>query len=239
MKRLKVISLLVGLIAASSVYAVNETIVSANDITLKNNDTVQLSMSSNQMNRIYVTNDLISNVNCPSGFCEIASNKNDQNGSLYIRYKTQETFTYFISTKNGYHFGVEVTPKITKKGDTVAFTVLGGNAKSLENENASDYSNLIIKRMKSLIKNKQDDAWVARPVEATKENTLTINGIKVEPLVIYQGEKLSGYLSKITNTTKAQQSLTESEFYVTGNRAIALSKSSLLPNESAKLYVLK
>lgn len=221
------------------VFASNETIEKANEITLSNNDNVSLSMSANQMNRIYVNGDLISNVNCPAGFCEIAHNKDDPNGSLYIKFKTQEAFTYYISTHNGYHFGIQVTPKLTDHGDTVAFNLIGGSAKSLLNTKNSNYADLIIKRMKSLIRQESSDNWVYRSVQSTKENTLTVHGIEIKPISIYQGQELTGFISEITNTTNKPQAISENLFYVTGNRAIALNKSSLAPHESGKLYVIK
>jgi type-F conjugative transfer system secretin TraK len=233
------LSILALVTLTSTGMAANESIVSANQITLKNNDTVQVKMSSNMINRLYVNDDTISNVNCPAGMCEITSNKDDPNGSLYLKLKDSDPFTYYVSTKNGYHFGVRVTPKKTKIGDTLAFSMIGGNSKSDQLVNSSNYSQQVIKDMSVMVKDKSGTHFYKQFIKATKSNTLTLNGVRIAPLYHYQGQKMAGFVSLLTNINKQTVKISEPEFYVTGNRAIALSKHQLKPNEHAYLYVLK
>ncbi|MBK2123759.1 type-F conjugative transfer system secretin TraK [Fangia hongkongensis] len=212
-------------------------------VTLGNNETVQLSMSEHQLNRLFVKGDSISNIDCPQSFCEISFDKDDPSGAVKIKYHTNNAFTYHVTTHGGYNFSVNVTPKINASGlgDTVEFVLIGGNPTKKATEEDSPYQKLIIKRMRQMMQNKESDnfSYVAVKPDGDQSANTIYDNLMVRPIKAYQSATLKGVVYQLTNTGKLATPLAESQFYTHGDRAIALDQHSLAPHQSTYLYVLR
>ena len=114
--------------------------------SLNNNDTVQVTLSSVDLNRLTVKDDAIASVHCPAGFCVI-DKQNDSSGGVLLSIKAAATptqsgalvyppFTLFIDTDNERHFGVLVIP-LAEPAQTAIFTIKENQMAALIKEQKS------------------------------------------------------------------------------------------------------
>lgn len=116
------LALLLGMNGAFAALLTTPAAVSkAVAITLADNDTVQVTLSGLDLNRLKVEGDVITAVHCPGGFC-VVDKKPMDDGSVLLSINThQDTasgmgqglapFTFFVDTDNGRHFGVLALPR--------------------------------------------------------------------------------------------------------------------------------
>ncbi|MFA0057704.1 TraK domain-containing protein [Vibrio echinoideorum] len=88
------------------------TILPPSLYALSDNETVQVSLSGVDVNRLLVKGDKITSVRCPSGFCVI-DEEPSEDGSVLLSLNTQRSvspFTFFVSTESGRQFSVLAFP---------------------------------------------------------------------------------------------------------------------------------
>ena len=92
-------------------------VMTPNMITIKNNAQINITLSSVDINRIFVKDQKITSIDAPSG---LLTGNNDKSGSIYANINGQTPFTAFISTNEGLHFSLLIMPK-SEPGQTVEF----------------------------------------------------------------------------------------------------------------------
>ena len=108
-------------LAHATEHTISEHVRGAKSYTLSDNDTVQVTLSGVDLNRLVVSGDVITNVHCPGGFC-VVDKKPAGDGSILLSINTQQDavsgertklapFTFFVDTEQGRHFGILAIPK--------------------------------------------------------------------------------------------------------------------------------
>lgn len=216
-------------------------------IPIANNHQAVLTLSNQDINRLFVAGDKIIRVNAPSQRLIV---HNDPSGSIFIQVLGQTPFTAFLATQSGGHFSLLMVPK-SQPGITVQLIpdklVLPGHyhqaaAKRLEQSSAYE---------KTLINLLREDMHQHTPAGYTLIAVRAFSDIPIFQVPKYLDEKhtlsaqvIAGALGdqlalrqlRITNESKYPIQLLASDFYQPGVRAIALTQDILLPQHSTIIY---
>ncbi|MCX7125444.1 MAG: type-F conjugative transfer system secretin TraK [Gammaproteobacteria bacterium] len=125
-------------------------IASAKNISFSDNQMISVNLSSTNVNRIVVPNDQITNIICPTNFCTSKHNSNDVSGAAYVQLLTQNPFTLFVSTSNGHHVSLSVTPT-NSNGKTLVLNPLSSSLKAEAWETESSYRTLLITLVRDMM----------------------------------------------------------------------------------------
>ncbi|HIF9118471.1 TPA: type-F conjugative transfer system secretin TraK [Photobacterium damselae] len=234
--------LLLGVLAfaSTSVLATPPTTLSFND-----NETVPLTLSSLDINRLVVKDDRITSVTCPTGFCtlpmsgvgeEVAAPSDPQGASL-ISIDVQEPFTMYVTTEKGHSFGAFVRPMAVPAVTTVFVSTERDTSKAKAFEKRSPYTQMLANLVKHMIKEITPEGYTVTPIISTSpSNTLNQAGLTITPKTQYQGEHFTGVVYTVTNKTGQARSLVSTSFYRPGVKAVSFSSYTLQPHSSVLMY---
>ena len=93
--------IMVPLLAALSSPGVLADIVAKRVIDFTDGDTIPISLSSLNINRLMVKGDKIVNITCPSGFCTTTANQKDKTGSVSLKINIRLPFNVHVTTQKG------------------------------------------------------------------------------------------------------------------------------------------
>lgn len=201
-------------------FGVQATNRAPSEYHLNDNDTVQVTLSSVDLNRLTVKDDAISSVHCPSGFCVI-DKQNDSSGGVLLSVKSSAMstqsgdlvyppFTLFIDTQLGRHFGVLVVP-LAQPAQTAIFTVK-------ENQVAA------------LMKKQKNTPYLTQLTSLMKNATLAAE----------QQSELSGFEQSImqVNTRKCDALKFKKHAHAAQTQCIEKQKETFLQGEALKVNAL-
>lgn len=209
-------------------------------IPFHNNSTHTLQLSQTNINRIDVPGDYIVSARCLSGQCQVSQDASDPNGGRLVELNSMDTkpFTLDVATMSGRHISLYVTPKAMQGRVVILNPLDGGSVKSntAHNGKSSSYVASLVDVMKAMMQGKLPEGFGAQTV---KGRTVTLGGQVTATLKRrFSGQALVGKIYSITNKTGSTITLSPSEFYQPGVRAIALSQQSLGEGDSGYLYVI-
>jgi conjugal transfer pilus assembly protein TraK len=216
-------------------------------IFFKENETVNAVLSSVDMNRLVVVDDQIQNISCPTNFCTISAQKNDQSGAVLISLNTQVPFVFYVTTKNQQNFGVFVTPQ-SKPATTTIFEYQASKLPSLTQLNKeAPYESLLADFMKAMIQfQKQQRQHIEGmhtsmvPLEAQEDMIkASVNHALITiPTVVFSSQELSGIVYRLINRTGLIQNIHASDYYSVSARAASVGRAVLGIDEETLLYVI-
>ena len=197
---------------------------------LNDNDQTALTLSTSDINRLYVVGDKITGVNGPQ---DLYMAKNDPSGSVYLNVFGRVPFSLFVSTASGKHFSLFVLPKAVV-GKTVSFTISGGRG-AKHWENSSYYQTLLVSVIKGMMLGQGPSGYSILNLKRVK--SLNIKDVYwLTPIRRYDGATLSGLVYRIENQLDRPITLSPNMFYRPNVRAAALSKQTIAANSAGLLY---
>ena len=234
------LSALILLAASSSVFASTKTPVTS--INLKNNETVNLSLSTHNPNRLFVKGEKITQAACQQSYC-VASY--DKSGGVYIslgypaRLSTNG-FSIFIETDSGKHFSVLAKADNEATGKTVEFSVSGGTKKAHEFEKKNHYQAILVKLIKAMINYHEGDqlnyGLSTQAIVHREPQSIDVKGILIIPVRLFVSDNFKGYQVLVKNMTDKPIALKTKSFYEPSMVAGALEDTILKPKSSTYFY---
>ncbi|PMM38677.1 TraK domain-containing protein [Vibrio lentus] len=234
---------------------VKTTVLPPSLFSLSDNETVQVSLSGVDVNRLLVKDDIITSVRCPAGFCVI-DNEPSQDGSVLLSLNTQRglsPFTFFVSTEGGRHFSVLAVPRAVPAVTAIFTLKENATAKWQETVKSVPFVTRLNQLMKSSIlsfESGQSPAGFVRhnitedtkPCQGLKgyERTRCRSRVKSEyqegarkalnavPRVIFKSPTQSVLVYRLINRTGESVSLQANQWYVEGLQA-----QTVIPNVNA------
>ena len=204
---------------------------SARIISFKDNDQISVVLSRVDTNRIEVKGDKITAVNGPTG--EYAA-KNDASGAAYISVYKQLPFTVFLTTEAGHSLSLFVVPK-NVVGKTLILKARSASKEAIAKEKDTPYQKLLTALITGMVNHKAPDGYFYHVVRHARH--FNFYGIGVMALRgVYNGARLKGMVFTLRNKTRHAITVKEAWFYQHGVAAIALSKQTLLPKETALVF---
>ncbi len=231
----------VGLLALSlsaSVLAAPPTTLTFND-----NETLAVTLSSLDINRLVVKDDKITSIVCPTGFCTMPALAQgsdgegapiDPQGAGLLSLNVQEPFTLYITTEKGHSFGAFIRP-LAVPAVTTVFLSTEPNTKQAEVfEKTSPYTDTLASLIKAMINNRPPEGYLRQELTVKKA---TIDGdLRLTPLVSYQGAHLLGVMYRVSNQTSKTLDITAEMFAKPNVKALSISTQRLAPHSSLYLY---
>lgn len=101
--------------AIGSLFFLSGMVHAESVVPFKENENVEITISKDNYNRIFVENDKILKLRFPEGYLQ---SQNDEDGSVYVDALDDRPFTLFITTKKGRHLSASV-----KLADTLGKTI--------------------------------------------------------------------------------------------------------------------
>lgn len=242
----KKVSLVLGLtIMAVSVVAFTQK---PKEIRLKNDDQVQVSLSTQDNNRIYVKNDRITKIN---SLKRKVIAHNDSSGSIYLTAKGEKPFTLYLTTEKGRHFSFLVTP-VKSHGETIKIIPLTPekidkskkNTRAKKYEQSSAYSKTLVRMVKAVMRGGSPTGFREIPEDSYSQFRSGVvpgyldeeRDIRQRVRKLWTGSDIAIRVLKVTNRSRGNKILRASEFYTDGVRAVAIQKELLDRKGSTNVY---
>jgi type-F conjugative transfer system secretin TraK len=206
---------------------------------VKDNASVDITISNNSLNRVFVTTDRIIETYGIEGSYRIE--KDEEQGSIYLipaaYYKTK-TFNLFIKTEHGHHYTLNVKPADIKAATIALKPLSPAKEQAKKWEIGSPYENVIIALIKDMSIGKSPDGYAVIPLGNTQKTEVKSN-LALTLKTLYRGDYLEGQIWIVKNIGKSNISLSYSNFHDQRVRGFYLDKILLKSNEEATLYWVK
>ncbi|WP_305810549.1 type-F conjugative transfer system secretin TraK [Photobacterium leiognathi] len=216
-------------------------------VPFADNETVSLTLSSLDINRLVVRGDRITSVTCPTGFCTLPMSgeegaiaaPTDPQGASLIALEVQEPFTLYITTEKGHSFGAFVRPLAVPAVTTVFVPLARDTQQAAQFEKSSPYEEVIASLIRHMISETVPQGYQITPVTMSgkrKQADSTPQEVTLTPTLTYQGEVLTGTVYTVTNNTANTVTLHPTAFYQQGVKALSFSSPTLRPHSSLVMY---
>lgn len=220
---------------STTTVSVSSNASSVRNISFSDNQTIPVTLSDTNLNRLVVTNDQISNILCPSGFCISKHNATDQSGAVYIKLLSTSDFTLFISTAAGHHVSLQVTPKVSN-GKTIVLNPVGANLVAKKWETQSSYQRMLVALIKDMMNNKVPSGFGYTPISHSAKERV-FNGLgTLQMSGVWTGNYLIGLEYIFKNKTEKSITIPDSAFYHRGVRLVAQTSQTVSPGDYNVVY---
>ncbi|QFT13607.1 type-F conjugative transfer system secretin TraK [Vibrio sp. THAF190c] len=210
-------------------------------IDFTDGDTIPVSLSSLNINRLMVKGDKIVNITCPSGFCTTTANQKDKTGSVSLKINIRLPFNVHVTTQKGRVFSLFVSPKSTPSVVTEFAPSDEEQLRPSVFERGFDYPSALAQFTKKMMLWQRDgtpiDGFSVHPVDPDslpeKQGDLPLT-----PRVVFVGRDYSGIIYDVHNLSGDAVTLTTAQFYSYAARSAALDQLTLGPDEHTHLYLV-
>ena len=212
-------------------------------IHFTNNETVKITLSKDDPNRLFIQGDKIQNIACKKGFCvtKLMPESGDAMLSLGPMARASQGFTFYITTKQERHLTVVALPE-HGVGQTIQFIpASGGSSKAAQFEKKSPYQQTLTALIQYMMRYPQTgQAPPGYAVADVDQQTPTANNSKSDVLVFpvrfFRGMHFAGLVYGVKNTSDHKMTISPRQFYEKGMLAGAVAKRKLKPGEITRLY---
>jgi conjugal transfer pilus assembly protein TraK len=221
----------VKLLCALSLISVNALALTSTNF--KEDDTIEISLSKNEYNRVYVVNDKIKGAHFSDKNIAI---QNEADGSVYIDLLQDLPTTVFFDTQKGHHFAALIKP-LDALGQTVKITANSASPRAKVVEKDAGYEQMITNIVKAMKTNTIPEGYGLNKSHSSYKNLGF--GLRKKTAQTLVGDGFIGETVEIYNASKKSIQLNEKWFANKDTRAVSLSQNALLPKHSAQVYVVK
>lgn len=195
------------------------------------NETIELTLSRTDFNRLFVEGDKITTLRFPEGDLSV---ENDQDGSVYLEVKDDKPFTLFVTTQRGRHFSATIKA-FDMTGQTIGLKATDAkNAQSKETVRHKaapiNPENALVALITSVEKEEQKTGFKAqRP---------NLKSVQIKPnltsTLVYtlSNAQKMGQKFEIKNTGRTPVSFDDRWFKDKDTKALLVRKRMIYPNET-------
>ena len=222
-------------IAAIIVMLSNITVQAAQELTVKDQDKIEVVLSENDVNRIALINDRIKAIYGSQDKVHIVTD--EENGQVFLTPKVKDgsKFSMSLVTENNATIDLKVTPVKTSSE-----TLLLKLDKRTEEERSKE-NRLKEREIRSLIKSTFSGKSIKgyRTLES-KDKSPDKNNKSLIQQREYLGSKFKAALFEYKNLKQSKEVLSEQMFKLTARSiAVAIVKKTLKPGEKTKIVVIE
>jgi len=217
------------------------------DVAISDNNNKSITLSKNNINRLFINSDKVVDFKFPKGRMQIigmnhggqgaAQINNDEDGSIYITDVSEKPFTLFVTSANGHHFSLTVKGEegLGKTVDLIPATPAKKTAAKWEEK--SSYESTLSRLMASVIHGEVPDGYGTETRAYSKKIEFS-KSISLKPVRRLRGDKLMAEVFNVENKTNKKLYIRES-YFSKGSLATSLSSKQLMPHAKVKLYVIR
>ena len=245
---MKALLLWMGLLMVHVTCAASVATMKPMSIRIANDDQVKITLSNQDINRLFVANDKITSVNAPT---HRLITHNDASGSLFINLMGKAPLTAFITTQQGRHFSLFILPKsepgitvqlIPQTPAPVHYRHHTGRAQHFEQ--STPYEKTLVTLLRDVMLQHTPPGYSSLSPRAFEKITALqvpkyFNGNSRLPEHVvagYLGGALTVRVLQLTNHSTQTLMLVASDFYQPGVRAVAIVNETVAPHQSDLIY---
>jgi len=204
-------------------------------ISIADNQTKSITISANELSRIFVKEDRIQNVRGLEGAYVLT--KDAVQGQVYVKptppYQSKP-FNLFITTEKARNFNLFVMATGIP-GQDIELKPSTPSKEAESWERNSEYSQVLVKLITSMINDDLPSGYsVVYPDKKTK--AIKYDNFTLKLQKTYLGKKLHGEVLLIQNRRNYPINLTETLFYQAGTRAVTVLNSHLAASGQTELF---
>ena len=223
-------------VGALMVFIPGLMLASNNTIKVGENDSVNLIMSTKDVNRVIVKDDTIASMSGPKENFLITKDAD----AVDVKVGEGKPFMSFITTSKGVHLSALIMPSKRTIGKSYVLDTTG--VKAQEIYKVSGYDSRIMALMTAMISGDMPLGFKAAKPGKNSQVTYKFDQgrIRADLKETVSDSLLMGYIYKIKNINKYQTiTLQESSFYDPTVRSISILDQSLRPGQESMLYIIK
>lgn len=205
---------------------------------VKDNETVNAYVAQKGKTRVFVEGGRIASLHgTPNAY---VYKNDDVHGQVFIiptvPYQ-HKPFSLFITTETGKTYGLKLNPRNTLS-ESIMLQPKIDNSKAVTWETASTYNNAIVNLIRYMANGVSPEGYEVINIAKNSKNKIYYLGniAEIKPLAIYNGVHLRGEVYQVINRLNRSITVTETEFYRPGTRAIAIDQHTLPPYGKTYLY---
>lgn len=200
-------------------------------LNVEENETIELTLSHTDFNRLFVEGDKITTLRFPDGDLRV---ENDKDGSVYLEVREEKPFTLFVTTERGTHFSATIKAS-EMTGQTIGLMAVNSNSAKLKGTvmpQAAKISpeNELIALVSSVEKEEQKTGFKAqRP---------SLKSVQIKPnltsTLVYtlSNAKKMGQKFEIKNTGRKPVPFDDKWFKDKDTKALLVKDKVIYPNET-------
>ncbi len=204
--------------------------------SVKDNQTVLVTISSSEPSRIFVLGDRISKTRGMDGMYDLK--KDEGLGEIFIQPSQNalhRTFNLFLTTEQGHQYTLRLNP-LNIPAETIELKPLSPAALVADHwEKNSPYSDVLIHLMQAMKNQIKPEGYAVISLAPVKSKKLS-PCLTMQLLTLYRGNHLQGEIWKIKNEGRGIVRLNPRQFYVEDTRALSLTDESLECGAETLLY---
>jgi conjugal transfer pilus assembly protein TraK len=201
------------------------------NLRVEENETIALTLSRTDFNRLFVEGDKITKLRFPEGNLSV---ENDKDGSVYLDVKDDKPFTVFVTTQRGTHFSTTIKAS-DMTGQTIGLIAIHSNSAKLKG-NAMPKAgkvtpeNELVALVSSVEKEEQKAGF--------KSQKPGLQSVQIKPnltsTLVYtlSNPKKMGQKFEIKNTGKKPISFEDKWFKDKDTKALLVKERVVYPNET-------
>lgn len=199
-------------------------------LNIVENETIELTLSRTDFNRLFVEGDKITSLRFPEGYLSV---ENDKDGSVYLDVKDDRVFTLFVTTQKGIHFSALIKVDDTT-GQTIGFLPTTPKLASINNVSKFSFlakpENELIALVNSVEKEEQKPGFNAQKLN---QKPVQIKpGLTSRLVYTLADAKKMGQKFKITNLTHKPIPFEDKWFKDKDTKALLVKERIVYPNET-------
>jgi conjugal transfer pilus assembly protein TraK len=200
-------------------------------LRVKENETIELTLSRNDFNRFFVEDDKITTLRFPENYLGV---ENDKDGSVYVSVKYDKPFTLFVTTEKGTHFSAVIKLSDTL-GQTIGFSAINPRVEKIKGElKPKALQKVPEEELVALVSSVEKEEKRA----GFKAQRPSLKSVQIKPnltsTLVYtlSNDKKMGQKFKIKNTGKKPISFEDHWFKDKDTQALLVKERVVYPNET-------
>ena len=202
-------------------------------MSFKEDETLELNLSKNEYNRVYVLNDKIKGAHFSDKNLSI---QNEPDGSVYIDMLQDLSATIFFDTQKGHHFALTIKPE-DSLGKTVKLIAKPAITPAKTAAKDTKYEQVMARIVRAMQTDTVPEGYTHKKLHSRYQNLG--GGLRKKQRKALIGDSFIGEVIEVYNGSRKSIQLDEKWFANIDTKAVSLSQNALAPKHSTLVYVVK
>lgn len=200
------------------------------NVHLKNTGTASVLVSNKDINMLSIKGDRIASLALPK---TVEVEQDTKSGAAFLKFNSKQNIKGYIQLESGKQFSVEFVVSDVQGDNIVLIKPDVASSKPLNM--GRDYTKALARLLRGMF---NQEAVEGFDMSVVGKKTKLFNK-NVEHLLIFTGEQVQGDVYLYKNKTKRIVDLRETDFFTPGVRAVSLSNSTVKPNTSVHIFIMR
>ncbi len=198
------------------------------------NQTLPVTLSATNVNRISVAHDAITYALCPQRFCRVVANQQDPSAGVYVSLLQPMPFTLQLASRSGQHVALQVRPTQGEGRTLVLRGRVPASVTALPKN--ANYTSQLSTLVRAILTQGSLAGFTQVAVKGHWQPFYQVGRVRL--ISVWQGETLTGLAYWLVNQTKHAITLSPSDFYRTNVASVALARQTVPAHQGTWVAVV-